>query len=178
MPSSTSTFASLSGDELPSDVTHSSNQTLRSNRNRIFSSPRMMRVNKVESEWRTYRSKYLIQATQLSQPLSFTDALGREHRGAKGDYLVQSANGAQRIWPRGLFEDSYVFLESASDLPDPVSLTTDSFDSLRPGSPSLADCSLRKPSIRLKKRPMRNLMVEKACVQHASWPLIALIHNM
>jgi hypothetical protein len=69
-------------------------------------------VSKAASEWQTYRSRFLIQARQLSGPLVFVDALGREHRGKKGDYLVESASGAQRIWPRRLFEDAHVPLDS------------------------------------------------------------------
>lgn len=34
--------------------------------------------------------------------------LGREHRGQKGDYLVESSDGMSRIAPREIFEDVYV----------------------------------------------------------------------
>jgi hypothetical protein len=34
--------------------------------------------------------------------------LGREHRGQKGDYLVESSDGMLRIAPREIFEDVYV----------------------------------------------------------------------
>ncbi len=70
-------------------------------------------MNKAESEWQTYRSKFLIKAKQLSGPLSFVDALGREHRGKKGDYLVESENGSLRIWPRKLFEDAHALFHSS-----------------------------------------------------------------
>jgi hypothetical protein len=70
-------------------------------------------VSKTESAWKTYRCRFLIRAKKLSRPLAFVDALGREHRGKKGDYLVESANGAQRIWPRQLFEDAHVLFDSA-----------------------------------------------------------------
>jgi hypothetical protein len=70
-------------------------------------------VSKTESEWKTYRCRFLIRAKKLSRSLAFVDALGREHRGKKGDYLVESANGAQRIWPRQLFEDAHVLFDSA-----------------------------------------------------------------
>src|ERR1019366_5670215 len=69
-------------------------------------------VNKAGSEWQSYRSRFLIQARRLTGPLAFVDALGREHRGKKGDYLAEAANGAQRIWPRRLFEDAHVLLNS------------------------------------------------------------------
>jgi hypothetical protein len=69
-------------------------------------------VNKANGTWQVYRSKFLIQAKQLSQPLAFVDVLGREQRGDKGDYLVESS-GALRIWPRRLFEGSHALLDSA-----------------------------------------------------------------
>jgi hypothetical protein len=65
-------------------------------------------VRKVESEWQVYRTRFLIRARQLTGPLKFRDALGREHCGQKGDYLVESSDGALRIAPREIFEDVYV----------------------------------------------------------------------
>ena len=50
------------------------------------------------SEWQIYRTRFLIRAKQLSEPLSFVDALGREHCGQKGDYLVESSDGTRRIY--------------------------------------------------------------------------------
>jgi hypothetical protein len=71
--------------------------------------------NKVrkESEWQVYRTRFLIRARQLTGPLQFRDALGREHRGQRGDYLVESSDGTQRIAPREIFEDVYVVMDSA-----------------------------------------------------------------
>jgi hypothetical protein len=69
-------------------------------------------VNKADGTWQVYRSKFLIQAKQLAEPLSFVDALGREQRGDKGDYLVDS-NGILRIWPQALFESAYALLDPA-----------------------------------------------------------------
>ena len=69
-------------------------------------------MKKAEGNWKTYRCKFLIQAKRLSGPLVFVDALGVEQRGKKGDYLVQSANGTRRIWPRRLFEEAHVLLEA------------------------------------------------------------------
>ena len=60
------------------------------------------------SEWQIYRTRFLIRAKQLSEPLVFVDALGREHRGQKGDYLVESSDGTRRIAARAIFEDVYV----------------------------------------------------------------------
>ena len=60
------------------------------------------------SEWKTYRTRFLVKAKKLNSSLSFTDALGREHCGHKGDYLVEFSDGVQRIAPRHFFEDVYV----------------------------------------------------------------------
>jgi hypothetical protein len=88
-----------------------------------------MNVRKTAA-WKIYRTRFLIKARQLTQPLLFVDALGREHRGQPGDYLVESSDGARRIAPRLIFEDVYVAmgpaderwplrLESAAALPAP-----------------------------------------------------------
>jgi hypothetical protein len=63
------------------------------------------------SDWNTYRTRFLVRARQLTEPLAFTDPLGREHRGRPGDYLVQSSEGLLRIAPREIFEDVYVAME-------------------------------------------------------------------
>ena len=63
---------------------------------------------KTGSEWQIYRTRFLIKAKQLFEPLVFVDALGREHCGQKGDYLVESSDGTRRIAPRAIFEDVYV----------------------------------------------------------------------
>ena len=65
-------------------------------------------MRKAESDWQVYRTRFLIRARQLTGPLEFRDALGREHRGQKGDYLVESSDGSLRIAPREIFEDVYV----------------------------------------------------------------------
>lgn len=72
------------------------------------------------SDWKIYRTRFLIKARQLDAPLGFTDPLGREHHGRKGDYLVESSDGLQRIAPREIFEDIYVPMGLAQD-PQPSS---------------------------------------------------------
>jgi hypothetical protein len=67
------------------------------------------------SDWNTYRTRFLVRARQLTQPLAFTDPLGREHRGRPGDYLVQSSEGLLRIAPREIFEDVYVAMERKTE---------------------------------------------------------------
>jgi len=56
-------------------------------------------VRSMASEWKTYRTRFLIKARQLDGALTFVDAIGREHSGQKGDYLVRSSDGSQRIAP-------------------------------------------------------------------------------
>lgn len=59
-------------------------------------------------QWKTYRTRFLVNAKQLGCPLVFTDSLGRRHSGRKGDYLVESSDGVLSIAPRKIFEDIYV----------------------------------------------------------------------
>jgi hypothetical protein len=59
-------------------------------------------------QWKTYRTRFLVKARQLSSSLSFVDHLGRQHCGRKGDYLVESSDGVLSIAPRRIFEDIYV----------------------------------------------------------------------
>ena len=64
-------------------------------------------------EWKTYRTRFLVNAKQLNSSLSFVDHLGRQHRGRKGDYLVESSDGVISIAPRHIFEDIYVYMPSS-----------------------------------------------------------------
>ena len=73
--------------------------------------------------WKTYRTRFLVKAKQLSSPLSFVDSLGRHHSGRKGDYLVESSDGVISIAPRQIFEDIYVTMQ-----PDEKPLLTPSTD--------------------------------------------------
>lgn len=72
-------------------------------------------MNRPASEWNIYRTRFLIKAKQLQRPLVFVDVLGRQHRGRKGDYLMEWSDGLRRIVPRKYFEDVYVPMESPSD---------------------------------------------------------------
>jgi hypothetical protein len=65
------------------------------------------------SPWTVYRTRFLVRARQLTEPLVFTDALGREQSGQPGDYMVESSEGIKRITAKILFEDIYVPLSSA-----------------------------------------------------------------
>ena len=68
-------------------------------------------MKKLSAEWNVYRTRFLVRAKQLTQPLSFIDALGREHSGQAGDYLVEWSDGSRRVAPRQIFEDVYVRME-------------------------------------------------------------------
>lgn len=71
----------------------------------------------MESHWTVYRTRFLVRARQLTEPLVFTDALGRDHSGLPGDYLVESSSGIRCIAPRAIFEDIYVPLGSSLSSP-------------------------------------------------------------
>ena len=75
-------------------------------------------------DWKTYRTRFLVKAKQLSSALSFVDSLGRQHSGRKGDYLVESSDGVISIAPRQIFEDVYVAMSTPEldplPLPNPV----------------------------------------------------------
>jgi hypothetical protein len=58
--------------------------------------------------WTVYRTRFVVRARQLTEPLVFTDALGREQSGRPGDYLVETSEGLKRITAQALFEDIYV----------------------------------------------------------------------
>jgi hypothetical protein len=68
----------------------------------------------MSDDWNTYRTRFLVRAKQLTDPLTFTDALGREHHGRPGDYLVHSSNGLLHVAPKEIFEDVYVILEQSN----------------------------------------------------------------
>jgi hypothetical protein len=76
-----------------------------------------MRVRKIKSVWHVYRTRFLTRAKQLTEPLMFRDALGREHCGQIGDYLVESSDGTRRIALREIFEDVYVAMVPADMRP-------------------------------------------------------------
>jgi len=70
-----------------------------------------MSADSASDDLNVYRTRFLVRAKQLTQPLVFTDPLGREHRGLPGDYVVQSSEGLLRIAPQEIFEDVYVPME-------------------------------------------------------------------
>ncbi len=83
-------------------------------------------------QWKTYRTRFLVKAKQLTSTLSFTDHLGRQHCGRKGDYLVESYEGVLSIAPRHIFEDIYVQM-SAKTSATPISPLSDEESMLKKG---------------------------------------------
>ena len=92
---------------------------------RDFADPNLADPN-LDNQWTVYRTRFLVRARQLTEPLVFTDSLGREQSGRPGDYLVETAEGVKRITSRAIFEDIYVPLESGSGILDrPASRATE-----------------------------------------------------
>ncbi len=76
-----------------------------------------------EEDWTVYRTRFLVRARQLREPMVFIDALGREHSGQPGDYLVECSEGCFRITARKIFEDVYVPLTESPIAPvKPIAL--------------------------------------------------------
>ena len=69
----------------------------------------------MSDDWKTYRTRFLVRAKQLTQPFTFTDINGREHHGQLGDYLIESSDGL-RISRREVFEDVYVVMETTESI--------------------------------------------------------------
>jgi hypothetical protein len=95
---------------------------------------------KATTPWITYRTRFLVKAKQLTASLTFTDVLGRQHSGRKGDYLVESSDGVLRIAPRQIFEDIYVPL-LASETADPIATPP------RPETPQPPDTRSRRTPV-------------------------------
>jgi hypothetical protein len=81
-------------------------------------------------EWKTYRTRFLVQAKQITSTLTFVDHLGRQHCGRKGDYLVESSDGVLSIAPRRIFEDIYVPMSAPDELKLSTATETMSFEPL------------------------------------------------
>lgn len=75
-------------------------------------------VKTIDDEWNVYRTRFLIKAKKLTKPFKFVDALGRQHEGKRGDYLMEWCDGMRRIAPKKIFEDVYVAMDA--DRPDDV----------------------------------------------------------
>ena len=70
----------------------------------------------MSDDWKTYRTRFVVRAKQLTEPFTFTDVNGHEHHGRPGDYVIESRDGL-RISRREIFEDVYVAMEAAESMP-------------------------------------------------------------
>ncbi len=118
-------------------------------------------------EWKTYRTRFLVKAKQLNSSLSFTDHLGRQHCGRKGDYLVESCDGVLSITPRRIFEDVYVAMPPAPDTsPQPSQGSTEnefgSRDNLRLASLRIEPLQIEKIKTNFSGDGYSGLPLEKA----------------
>lgn len=77
----------------------------------------MNAVKNTTAGWQIYRTRFLVKAKPLVQPMSFVYALGREQHGRPGDYLIESSDGSRSIQRREIFEDIYVAMGPAEASP-------------------------------------------------------------
>jgi hypothetical protein len=89
------------------------NVTLRASQQQYSASNQTWSLYFMSNDWKTYRTRFVVHAKQLTEPLTFTDTRGRQHHGTPGDYVVQTSDGP-RISRREIFEDVYVTLERES----------------------------------------------------------------
>jgi hypothetical protein len=78
-----------------------------------------------QSDWKTYRTRYLVKAIQLDHAADVVDALGREQHGEPGDYIVESSDGSRRVARRDIFEDLYVELDEPRQTSPPSTSSAD-----------------------------------------------------
>ena len=102
--------------------------------------------------WKTYRTRFLVKAKQLSSSLSFVDHLGRHHCGQKGDYLVESSHDVISIAPRGIFEDIYVPMSQPDQSGGESSVSVPNFNQVSTGR--LKFEALEIEEVKLRKSPV------------------------
>jgi hypothetical protein len=102
---------------------------------------------KAANPWITYRTRFLVNAKQLTAALSFTDSLGRQHSGSKGDYLVESSDGILSIAARQIFEDIYVPLLSDETPTAAIVLPTEISSPFKPPQPSMSKSLKTAPAL-------------------------------
>jgi hypothetical protein len=116
-------------------------------------------------QWKTYRTRFLVKAKQLSSSLSFVDHLGRQHCGRKGDYLVESSDGVLSIAPRRIFEDIYVSMSRSHEPGIAESFTENSLTKNSQPENLLAEKTIRDPKLdRQKFEPLeiKEVKLERA----------------
>lgn len=106
------------------------------------------------AEWKTYRTRFLVKAKQLSSSLTFVDHLGRQHCGRKGDYLVESFDGVLSIAPRQIFEDIYVSMCS-TDRDDPAQLDASAI-ALAGATEAIPGAELRAEALKVERMKEAN----------------------
>ena len=113
-------------------------------------------------QWKTYRTRFLVKAKQLSSSLSFVDHLGRQHSGRKGDYLVESSDGVLSIAPRRIFEDIYVSMSHSREqgVAEPNSLAENSLT-----EKAIAEKAIRDP--KLDRQKFEPLEIEEVTLEEA-----------
>ena len=130
---------------------------------------------KAATPWITYRTRFLVKAKQLGASLTFTDDLGRQHSGSKGDYLVETSEGVLRIAPRQIFEDIYVPLltghgETQENAGRSVYFTTQKQpETLRPRKTSQPNEPLRQRET-LSSLPLPPTFIRKAAQPYRVGP--------
>ncbi len=70
----------------------------------------------MSDDWKTYRTRFVVRAKQLTEAFTFTGIDGREQHGRPGDYVIESREGL-RISRREIFEDVYIVMEGVESLP-------------------------------------------------------------
>ena len=123
-------------------------------------------------EWKTYRTRFLVKAKQLNSSLTFTDHLGRQHCGRRGDYLVESCDGVLSITPRRIFEDIYVsmglapdsYLQQSNEEQEPESITR---DNLRLASLRIEPLRIQKIKANLPDGAFANVPLRQDCSHSA-----------
>jgi hypothetical protein len=125
-------------------------------------------------EWKTYRTRFLVKAKQLNASLTFTDHLGRQHCGRKGDYLVESCDGVLSIAPRRIFEDIYVLMGLTPNPPAAPSAscegdTTSNRENLRLASLRIEPLRIEKIKSNYRNQPY-DIVLEKTSRMHRKSP--------
>ncbi len=117
---------------------------------------------KATNSWITYRTRFLVKAKPLTTNLTFTDALGRQHSGRKGDYLVESSDGVLRIASRQIFEDIYVPLATSSE--EDFESSSDSSQTVRQPSevPQPPQISLDLNPSQLKRKSPQSARIRRS----------------
>lgn len=133
-------------------------------------------------EWKTYRTRFLVKAKQLNSSLSFTDHLGRQHCGRKGDYLVESCDGVLTITPRRIFEDIYVILgltpgsapDASGEENEPLSASN---ESLHLEDVRVEPLTIEKIKTRFRNGAYGNVILEKSPRTHRKSPQPVRVSN-